>query len=130
MEMTTKEAVHSKFSLLLWLKVCGIVFTDIHTGVFAEGSWDKIFDTKTIAALGHALSSKTYHLRSSVVNFFTAAVAQGVLHCCDGILIPKYLQRGFGTRYFKLRPLLHLGMHSAVKPITSEAVQSISSLLL
>jgi len=101
--------------------------------MFSEGFRDKIFNTEIIAALGRALSDKTSrydHLRISAVNFFTAAVAQGARHFFDGILIPKYLQRGFGTRYLTLRSLPHWGVYHAMKPPTSETVWSHFSLLL
>jgi hypothetical protein len=50
-------------------------------------------------------------VRSSVVKFFTAAIAQGALHCFHRIFILKYLQRAFGTRYLTLRPSPYLDMH-------------------
>ena len=63
---------------------------NVHTDIFADGFRGKIFNTEIVAALGHALSNDTSYLRSSVVEFFTAAVAQGALRLLYGILIPKY----------------------------------------
>jgi hypothetical protein len=84
---------------------------DIHTEIFAEGIWDKIFHTETVATLGCALGDEFSHVRGSVVEFFTAAIAQGELGCSHRIFILKYLQRAFGTRYFTLRLLPHLDVH-------------------
>jgi hypothetical protein len=84
---------------------------DIHTEIFAEGIRDKIFDTETVATLGHALGDESDGIRISAVKIFTAAMAQGVLCCFHRIFILKYSQRAFGTRYLTLRPLLHLDMH-------------------
>ena len=88
--------------MLLW---------DLDLEIFAEGFRDKVFDTKIVAALGHALGDTHTNVRTSVVEFFTAAVVQGALHCFDRIFIPKYLQRGFGTKYLTLRMSLHLDVH-------------------
>lgn len=85
---------------------------DIHADIFTEeGFRDKIFDTETIAALRRALSNEDSYIRSSTVEFFTAAVAQGALHCFPGILIPTCSQRGFGPRYLILRSSPHLDVH-------------------
>jgi hypothetical protein len=65
-----------------------LFFQECHTE-FAEGIWDKIFDTETVAALGHALGDEDNDVRWSVVNFFTAAMAQGVLHRFHRIFIWK-----------------------------------------
>ena len=65
---------------------------DIHTENFAEGFRDKIFDTEIVAALGHVLSNEASYLRRSVIEFFTAALAQGVLRFFfHGIVLLKYL---------------------------------------
>jgi hypothetical protein len=64
---------------------------DSHTKIFAEGIQDTIFDTETIAALGHALSDKNYYVRGSAVEILTAAMAQGVLHRFHRIFMPKFL---------------------------------------
>jgi len=56
-----------------------LIFGDIHTKVFADEFRDKIFNTEMVTAIAHALSDESSFLRSSVVEFFTAAVAQGVL---------------------------------------------------
>ena len=90
---------------------------DIHTKIFADGFRDKIFDTVIVAALGRALSDETSYLRSGVVEFFTAAVAQGALRFFHRIFIPTYDQRGFGTRYLILRLLPHLDVHFVMKPL-------------
>lgn len=42
-----------------------------------ESFRDKIFDTDIFATLGRALSDEDSDVRSSAVNFFTAAIAQG-----------------------------------------------------
>ena len=84
---------------------------DIGTELFAEGVRDRIFDTETVAALGCALRHKDSNVRSSAVEFFASAMAQGALHCFLGIFIPKYLQVVFGIRYMSLGPSPHLDMH-------------------
>ena len=68
---------------------------DIDTEIFAEGFGDKKFDTAIVAALGCALSDQNWWLRSNAIKFFTAAIAQGALHCFSVICIPKYLQMVF-----------------------------------
>jgi len=80
----------------------------VHCKIFAEGFRDKIFDIEIVTALGCALSDENSELRSSAFNFFTVAIAQGVLHCFDGIFILKYSQRDFGTRYLILTSSPHL----------------------
>jgi len=70
---------------------------DIHNEIFAERVRDKICDTEIVAALGRALGDTDFNVRSGAVNFFTAATAQGAPHCFHRTLIPKYLQRAFGT---------------------------------
>jgi len=64
-----------------------------------------------VARLGDALIIETWSFIESTFNFFTAAMAQGVLHSFYRVFIPKSLQRGFGTRYLILRSLLHLDVH-------------------
>ena len=76
---------------------------DILTEIFAEGFRDKIFDTEMVSALGRALSDESDDLKNSAVEFFTAAVAQGMLCFFYEILIQKYSQSVFGTRYLILR---------------------------
>ena len=72
---------------------------DIYTDLFSEGFCDKVFSTDIVTALGYALGDKDDSIRSSAVNFFTTAIAQGV-HChLYGIIILKYLQRTFETGY-------------------------------
>jgi hypothetical protein len=69
---------------------CAPLFSgDIHIEILTEGIWDKIFDTETIATLGHALGDEGDYVRWSAVKFFTAAMAQGVLHCFHRIFIFK-----------------------------------------
>ena len=53
------------------------------------GFRDKIFDAEIITALGRVLGDTNSDVRSSAVNFFTAAMAQGALHFFDGIFILK-----------------------------------------
>jgi hypothetical protein len=102
-------------------------YGDILTEIFAEGFRDKIFNTDIVAALGHALTNETSDLGSSLVEFFTTAVAEGALPCFDRIFILKYWKRGFGTRYLILRSSLHLDVHY---PTITEAAWSRFSLLL
>ena len=97
--------------------------------IFAEGVRDKIFDTETVAALGCALRHKDSNVRSGAVKIFTAAIAQGALHCIHGTFIPKYWQTVFGTRYLSLGPLPHLDMHYVIETPTSEPAWSSFSLL-
>jgi hypothetical protein len=110
---------------------CAPLFSgDIHTEIFAEGIWDKIFDTETIATLGRALGDEDHYVRRSVVKIFTAAIAQGVLHCFHRIFILKYLQRAFRDKIFDTETVTALGRALGDDDdLTSEAVQSISSLL-
>ena len=54
---------------------------DIGTEIFAEGFRDKIFDAEMLTALGRVLGDTDPNVRSSAVNFFTVATAQGEL-CC------------------------------------------------
>ena len=65
--------------------------------MFSEGFRDKIFDTKTVAALQHALADQSSIVRTKVVKFLIAAIAQGVLQYVRGIFVPNRLQRAFGT---------------------------------
>ena len=56
----------------------------------AEGFRDKIFDTEIIAALVRPLLDDNYSdVGISVVEVFTAAIAQGALSCFHGIFILK-----------------------------------------
>ena len=68
-----------------------------------------------VSALGRALKyglENPYNGNStSMVQFCTGAVAQGVLLCVHGMFILKYLQSGFRTIYLILRSLLHLDVH-------------------
>ena len=104
---------------------------DIHTEIFADDFRDKIFDTDIVAALGQALTDRSCQLRhrDSAVEFFTAAIAQGALHCFCVIRIPKYSQMAFGIRCLTLTLSLHLHMHSVIQILVSEAAQSKFSLL-
>ena len=82
-ETPISELAWSSFSLLPLLKVHPIFLQDIPTKIFAESLWDKIFDTEIVAALGNALGDKNMIIRASTINFFTAALAQGVhVLCC------------------------------------------------
>ena len=56
-----------------------MILRDIHTKVYTEGLWDKIFDTEMVAALGRALSDEDYFVRMSVLHAFTGVMAQGAL---------------------------------------------------
>ena len=73
--------------------------TAIDTDIFAEGFWDKICDTELVAALGRALDDPDFDVRSSAVNFFTAATAQGALRCFHRTPILKPSQLNFDARY-------------------------------
>ena len=81
--------------------MCSVVTfsTGIHTDIFAERSLDKIFDNEVVAALGRALGDTDSDVRNSVVNFFTAATAQGALHCSHGTFILKLSQLVCDARY-------------------------------
>ena len=83
----------------------------IPTKTYAEGFRDKIFDTEIVAAVGRALGDRSSGVRSSAVKIFTAAMAQGALRHFYSIFVPKYRQRGFGTRYLTLRWSPHLDVH-------------------
>ena len=102
---------------------------DIVTDIFPEGIWDKVFDTKIVAALGRALGDSFPSPRRSAVEFFTSALAQGVLLFFHRILTLKYFQRGFGTRYLIPRSSPHLDVHLVTQIPAPEAVQSNSSQL-
>ena len=104
---------------------------NVHTQIFAEGFQDKILDTAMLTTLGCALSNQTSFLRLSAFGFFAEAVAQGALQCFYEIFIPKYSQRGSGTKYLILKLSLHLDVHSSMKPQapTPECGQSSFSLL-
>jgi hypothetical protein len=88
---------------------------DADTEIFTEGFRDKIFDAEIVATLGRALSldeeSEDYYIKRSVVDFFSVAADQGAFYCFYGMLIPKYSQRDFGTRYLMLRSSPHLDVH-------------------
>jgi hypothetical protein len=80
--------------------------------MFAEGFRDKVFDNEIIAALGRALGHTDSIVSiTGAVEFFTAAMAQGALPYFHWILIPKYLQRGFGIRYLILKSSPHWDVH-------------------
>ena len=81
---------------------------NICTKISAGGCQGKIFDTEIVAALGCALNDIDFNIRRSAVQIFTAAVAQGELHCLHGIFIPKYSQRSFDTSCLILTLLPHL----------------------
>ena len=86
-----------------------LVLRDIHTKIFAEGIRNKIFENEIVAAIRCVLVGDTHpDVRNSAVNFFTAAMAQGVLRWFYGILISKYSQRGLGTTYLTRRSSPHL----------------------
>jgi len=70
-----------------------LVSHDILTEIFAEGIQDKIFcsETQIIATLEHALGDKICLVRKDTVDFFTAAIAQGMLHWFPRIFIPNIL---------------------------------------
>jgi len=110
-QILASQGAQSISLLLLLLKVCFVVLMDIDSEIFAEGFRDKIFDTEIITTLGCALSNNSWWFRDSAFDFFTAAIAQGVLYHFCVICIPKYLQMVFGTRYLALRYSLHLVVH-------------------
>ena len=80
---------------------------DIHTKIFAGSLWEKIFVIGTVTTLGHALGDKDLNVRTSMVEFFTSAIAQGAFHFFCRVSPLKCLQRVFGTRYLSLRPSPH-----------------------
>ena len=85
-----------------------MVLRYVDTEIFAEGLGDKIFDPEIVTALVSALGDLDPYVRSSVVNLFTAATAQGAVRCFHGRMTLKYSQRGCGTRYLTLRSSPHL----------------------
>jgi hypothetical protein len=98
---------------------------DFHTEIFADGFRDKIFDTEFVAALGRALADKDSNMKSSAVDIFRAAIAQGSFSSVCGLFIVlKYFQRVFETKYLILRLSPHLYVHSVMKFLTSGGVQS------
>jgi hypothetical protein len=84
---------------------------DIHTEIFVAGFRDKIFDAEVVAALRRALRDGHSYVRHSAVKFFTSAMAQGALRWFYAIFIPKFLQRGFVTKYLILRWSPHFDVH-------------------
>jgi hypothetical protein len=52
----------------------------MRTETFAEGLWDKVYDSEIIAALGRVLGDAESDVRRSAVEFFTIATSQGALH--------------------------------------------------
>ena len=83
----------------------------IHTAIFAEDFRPNIFDTGIVATVGCALVDQDSKVRRSAITFFIAAIAQGAVRCFQWTFIPKYSQRGFGTRYVTLRSSPHLDVH-------------------
>ena len=68
---------------------------NIHTVIVTAGFRDKIFNTETVATLVRAISNEESKVRISVVEIFTAAIAQGAPSSFHGIFMLKYLQRAF-----------------------------------
>ena len=96
---------------------------DFHTEIFADGLRDKIFDTEFVAALGRALGDKDSNMRSSAVDIFRAAIAQGSFSSVCGVFrVLKYFQRAFGTKYLILRLSLHLYVPCVMRIPTSGGV--------
>ena len=91
------------------------VLRGVHTQIFADGFRDKIFDTEIVTALVHTLHDEYLDVRWSAVKLFTAAIAQGALNSVCRILILKYLQTAFGTRYLMPRLSPHLEVHWVIK---------------
>ena len=96
---------------------------DFHTEIFADGFRDKKFDTQFVAALGRALGDKDSNMRSSAVDIFRAAIAQGSFSSVCGVFILKYLQMAFGTKYLILKLSPHLYVHCVMSISTSGGVQ-------
>ena len=84
---------------------------NIHTEIVIEGFRDKIFNTEIVTLLVTALGDKDSNVRISMVEIFTAAIAQGSLRCFHGIFVLKQLQMIFGTKYLTLKSMLHLYVH-------------------
>jgi len=73
---------------------------DIHTKIFAEKLQDMIFDTEIVTALHIcALYDSVSQVRSSAVNFFTTATAQGEPYYFHGIFILNSPQLDLDARY-------------------------------
>jgi len=51
------------------------------------GIRDKIFDSKILAALGHALEDEDWTIRQNMVKFFTAAIAQSMPYFFSSVFI-------------------------------------------
>ena len=81
---------------------CGPWFSwDINTEIFPEGTWDKIFDTEIVAALGRALGGSDSSASSSAVEIFTAALGQGALLCFHGIhIVTEIFPEGIRDKIF------------------------------
>jgi len=89
-----------------------LVSQGIHSEYFVVGIRNKIFNSGTIAALRRALGDEeSWPCRENMVDFVTAAIAQGMLYCFPRIFILKYFQREIRTIYLILRPFLHWDLH-------------------
>jgi len=64
-----------------------------------------------VSAIGHALDDNDWHVRWRAIQIFTAALAQGMHTSIFRVLLLKYFQRAFGTKYLILRLSLHLDLH-------------------
>ena len=95
---------------------------NIHTKIFVDGFWDKIFDTAIVTTIVCTLGDTDGYISWSAGNFLTTATAQGAFCCFHGILVLKYSQRGFGTSSLTPRLLPHLDLHSVIKTSTSETL--------
>lgn len=62
---------------------------NIHTEIVIEGFRDKIFNTEIVTLLVTALGDKDSNVRISMIEIFTAAIAQGPLRCFHGIFVLK-----------------------------------------
>ena len=64
-----------------------------------------------MAALGRVLGDINSDIRRSVVKIVTAAIDQGALHRFQQMLILKYWQRDFETKYLTPKSSLRLNVH-------------------
>ena len=79
--------------------------------------------------LGNALYDRNADVSRNTVNFFIAAMAEGMSFALDSKIILQYLQGAFGIGYLTRRPSPHLnGQYFTTDP-RSQAAQLRFSLL-
>jgi hypothetical protein len=78
---------------------------------FIESLRDDLCDRDTIRNLGHALYDSNADVSRNAINFFIAAISQGMSFHLDGRIMLKCLQGAFVIRYLTLRPSPYLDVH-------------------